>query len=198
MIMNELTAVPTAAMPITAFSEHLHLGSGFADDGAQDAVLEAYLRAALAAIEARIGIALFERRFSWHIHSWSAPDHQRLPIRPVAAVGFVRLINKAGQETMVDPSLYRLRNDSAVPLIETTGNGLPSVPFGGSIEVVFDAGYGAEWSNILADLGQAVLKLAAHYYENRMHSGRGAGGLPESVLSLLEPHRSFRVFGGSA
>ena len=58
MVLVELTTVPTGALPVTEFATHLHLGTGFADDGSQDAVLEAYLRAAMAAIEARIGKAL--------------------------------------------------------------------------------------------------------------------------------------------
>jgi len=74
---------PSSAIPVTAFSEHLNLGSGFSDSGDQDSILETYLRAALAAIEARLGIALFRRRFSWGLYAWSNPNTQRLPVSPV-------------------------------------------------------------------------------------------------------------------
>ena len=63
MVLTEQTAVPTAALPIQEFKDHLRLGTGFADDGVQDALAEGYLRAALAAIEGRIGKALIARDF---------------------------------------------------------------------------------------------------------------------------------------
>ena len=61
MILTEVSAPPAAAVPVRAFAEHLRLGTGFADDGSEDAVLELYLRAAMAAIEARLGRALLAR-----------------------------------------------------------------------------------------------------------------------------------------
>ena len=53
MFLVEQTTVPVASLPVSQFKHHLQLGTGFADDTAQDAVLEQYLRAAIAAIEAR-------------------------------------------------------------------------------------------------------------------------------------------------
>ena len=50
MMLVEQTTVPTAALPVAEFKDHLRLGTGFADDGVQDDVLETYLRAAIATI----------------------------------------------------------------------------------------------------------------------------------------------------
>ncbi len=61
MMLVEQTTVPGAALPVAEFKDHLRLGTGFADDGVQDGVLEAYLRAAMAAIEARTGKILLTR-----------------------------------------------------------------------------------------------------------------------------------------
>ena len=63
MMLIEQTGVPTAALPVQEFKDHLRLGTGFADDTVQDALVEAYLRAALAAIEGRIGKALLPAIF---------------------------------------------------------------------------------------------------------------------------------------
>lgn len=194
MILNELSAVPPEAMPVAAFSEHLHLGSGFSNDGAQVSVLEAYLRAALAAIEARTGNALFQRRFSWVLYTWTNTDTQPLPIAPVQAVEQVRLISVSGEEVQVDPARYHLQKDARQPRIVATGANLPQLPFDGSAEVVFEAGFGPAWDDIPPDLRQSVLMLAAHHYENR--SG-GDGKFPPGVLALLEPYRKFRLSGGS-
>ena len=52
MMLVEETTVPMSALPVAEFKDHLRLGSGFSDDGIQDALLDAHLRAAMAAIEA--------------------------------------------------------------------------------------------------------------------------------------------------
>ena len=65
MMLVEETTVPVSALPVAQFKDHLRLGSGFSDDGIQDAMLESYLRASMAAIEARPGKILIEREFSW-------------------------------------------------------------------------------------------------------------------------------------
>ncbi|MGB8623245.1 MAG: hypothetical protein WCD16_10540, partial [Paracoccaceae bacterium] len=65
MMLIEQTAVPAAALPVSQFRDHLRLGTGFADDGAQDALLEATLRAAMAALEGRTGKVLLSRPFLW-------------------------------------------------------------------------------------------------------------------------------------
>ena len=52
MMLIEETTVPVAALPVAQLKDHMRLGSGFSDDGLQDTVLETYLRAAIAAIEA--------------------------------------------------------------------------------------------------------------------------------------------------
>ncbi len=194
MILNEVSAVPSEAMPVAAFSEHLHLGSGFSNDGAQASVLEAYLRAALAAIEARSGNALFRRRFSWVIYKWARPSCQPFPVTPVQSVEQIRLISVAGDEVQVDAARYHLQQDNRQPRLVATGATLPQLPFDGSAEVIFEAGFGPVWEDIPADLRQSVLMLAAHHYENR--SG-GDGKFPPGVLSLLEPYRKFRLSGGS-
>lgn len=65
MLLVEDTTIPTAVLPVADFRDHLRLGTGFADDGLQDAVLERHLRAAMAAIEARTGKILIARDFTW-------------------------------------------------------------------------------------------------------------------------------------
>ena len=49
-----------------------------------------------------------------------------------------------------------------------------------------------------ADLGQAVLLLAAHYYEFRHETQLGDGCMPFGVTSLIERYRTVRVFAGNA
>ena len=58
------------------------------------------------------------------------------------------------------------------------------------------AGYGPEWSDLPADLGQAVLLLAAYYYEFRHDASSHAPAMPVGVLALIESHRTVRLFMG--
>jgi len=70
MMLVEETTVPQSALPVATFKDHMQMGSGFSDDGIQDAVLEGFLRAALAAIEARTGKITIERTFSVTFTDW--------------------------------------------------------------------------------------------------------------------------------
>ena len=73
MMLSEVTAVPQAVLPVAEFKDHLRLGTGFADDGSQNALVASYLRAALAAIEGRIGKVLVAREFLWIVNPWRWP-----------------------------------------------------------------------------------------------------------------------------
>lgn len=196
MLLMEETAVPAAALPLAAFKAHLRLGTGFADDDIQDPVLEGFLRAAMAAIEGRTGKVLIERDFSWVLHDWQDPAGQPLPVAPVSAVLRLALRSRAEDEEVIDPAHYRLERDAHRPVLRPAGHCLPMVPSGGVIEILFRAGYGAAWSDLPPDLGQAVLLLAAHFYEYRSETALAEGCMPFGVASLIERYRKVRLFGG--
>jgi len=199
MILTEVSAPPAAALPVRAFADHLRLGSGFADDGSQDAVLELYLRAAMAAIEARLGRVLIARSFVWTVERWREDACQPLPVAPVRSIESVTLTDAEGAETAVDAVAWSLVRDSQRPrLVGRFGRSLPRIPRGGSATVRLDAGFGAAWDDLPADLRQAVFLLAAHYYENRSETGVAAGSaMPFGVLVLIEAYRATRIGGTS-
>lgn len=195
-MLKELTAVPDAVLPLAEFRDHLRLGTGFSDTGAEDAALLAYLRAALAAIEGRTAKALIARDFTLVLTAWRWRDLQTLPIAPVRSVAAVRLIDSAGAQTLTDPALWSLVEDMARPRIEVRGAALPTIPSGGRAEIDFTAGFGASWADLPVDLAQAVFLLAAQYFEFR-HDGAGEGAaLPFGVSALIERWRTVRVLGG--
>lgn len=193
MILTELTAVPDAALPLAGFREHLRLGRGFPDDGSEDGLLLAYLRGAMAAIEARISKVLLARDFLWELTDWREPDVQPLPVAPVTALAELRLRGGDGVAVVVDPARYALVQDALRPVLRATGTALPMVPRGGRVEMEFTAGYAASWDGLPHDLRQAVLLLAAEYYESRREAGTGA--MPFGVMSLIEHYRTVRVLG---
>ena len=189
MMLEELTTLATADLPVREFADHLRLGSGFDDDGSDDAVLEVCIRSAMAAIEVRIGKALLTRSFKWQLTCWIA-EEQGLPIAPVVALNAVTVFDRAGASIVADPMSYFLVKDSQRPRI---GGSLPTIPTGGHVEITFDAGFGV-WAEVLADLRQAVLLQAASFYENRAGEGR-VNGMPFGVMALIESYRQIRLGG---
>ncbi len=197
MMLTEITPVSAASLPVQALKDHLRLGSGFGADGLQDGLIEAHLRAAMATIEGRIGKVILSRSFRLVLEDWRDNSEQPLPVAPVTALTSVTLIDAAAVSTLVAAARYRLVVDQHRPKLAAVGLLLPAVPNDGRIEIVFVAGFGAAWSAVPADLAQAVLLLAAEYYENR-YSPAGQVGLPAGVQALIERWRTVRVLGGGA
>jgi uncharacterized phiE125 gp8 family phage protein len=195
MMLTEETPVPSVALPVEEMKDHLRIGSGFADDAMQDGLIESYLRAALAAIEGRIGKMLFRRRFLWVLECWR-DDEQALPVAPVAGIVSVTLADAAGGETIVPATDYRLIPDLQRPRLAGRGKTLPTIPTDGLVKVVFDAGFGTVWTSLPVDLRQAVLLLAGEYYEHRHDDGTQTAGLPFGVVTLIERWRTVRILGG--
>ena len=195
MMLSEETQVPLAALPVEEMKHHLRMGSGFAEDGLQDGLIETHLRAAMAAIEGRIGKMLFRRRFLWVLEGWREAE-QALPVSPVANVVSVTLVDAAGGEVLVPAGAYRLAPDLHRPRLAGKGGALPSVPCEGLAKVVFEAGFGPAWTDIPVDRRQAVLLLAGEFYEHRHDDSAQGAGLPFGVVSLIERWRTVRILGG--
>lgn len=196
MMLSELTTVPGASLPVQGLKDHLRLGTGFTEDGLQDGLIEAYLRAAIAAVEGRIGKVLIGRRFKLDLEDWRTKGEQPLPVAPVSAVVSVTVVDAADVALPVEPARYRLVRDMHRPKLVSVGVLLPTVPMDGRVEVVFDAGFGATWAEVPVDLAQAVMLLAAEYYETRQPGNGGSSGLPFAVQALIERWRTVRILGG--
>lgn len=194
MILIEQIQVPDGDLPIAEFREHLQLGSGFADDGFQDAVLVQHMRAALAAIEGRVSKVLISRDFLLLVSAWRMQGEQALPTAPVSAVQSLSITDFNATAHVVDPKAYWLKKDKHHPVVVSTGLSLPTIPVGGTADFVFTAGFGA-WNDVPPDLRQAVLLLATHYYETRSAVGARAMSLPLSVTEICRRHAPIRLVG---
>lgn len=196
MALNCVELSPPERTPVLVreFAEHLRLSTGFREDLAEDSVLELYLRTATSAIEARLGLALVSRAMELRITQWSSATEQALPWAPVTELTSVCVIDRDGQRSDIDlntvsvplgvaPAVLRAARGLALPKIQDLGMG----------EVRFTAGFGATGNDVPADLRQAILLLAAHYYENRSLQDTALSVIPFGVLALLEPHRMLRV-----
>ena len=166
-MLIEETGVAEADLPLEPFKAHLRMGSGFGTETVQEPVLASFLRAAIAAIEARTGKALISRLFTMTVQEWADPQAQALPVGPVRQIVSVTVVSRDAMETVIEPQRYWLVRDMQAPLLKPSGPMLPFIPPQGSVQVVFEAGLGESWGAVPADLQQAVLMLAAHYYEYR-------------------------------
>ena len=198
MMMISETTLPDAALPVAAFKQHLRLGSGFGQDTVQEPVLASFLRAAMAAIEARTGKVLIRRSFGWSFNTWRDCAALDLPLSPIHAVTQVAQVASDGTPTVVNASQYWLERDAQQPRLKPTRGNLPNIPAHGSVQVTFDAGMAVAWAGLPADLQQAVLMLAAHYYEYRNDTSLTGGCMPFGVTSLIERFRKIRLGGGVA
>lgn len=198
MVLEETGAVPGAVLPVAALADHLRLGTAFQGDTAQAGLLEGYLRAAVAAVEGRIGKALLARGFRLVLADWRGEGAQPLPVAPVSAVTEVALVDGAGARVVLEAARFRLERDMHRPKLVAVSGALPAIPAGGRVEVAFAAGFGAVWADVPGDLRQAVMLLAAQYFEARHDAGDGVAGLPVAVQALIERWRTVRILGGGA
>lgn len=197
MMLIEETAPAAEALPVAALRDHLRLGSGFdlAEDAAETAALAGFLCAAIATIEARTGKVLLTRRFQMQLPDWRDRLGQALPLAPVVSVEAIEIDDGQGTVTALGAENWRLIPDSQRPVILPAGAMLPHVPCAGKVTVTFTAGFGASWAEVPADLAQAVLMLAARYYEDRSFEG-SKGAMPFGVSALIERWRAVRTLGG--
>ncbi|QBF32273.1 hypothetical protein [Thalassococcus sp. S3] len=196
MMLIEESTIPDSALPVDRFKAHLRLGTGFGEDSVQDEVLRSFLRAAMAAIEARTSKILIARDFSLTLNAWRDAGAQPLPVAPVTGIGSVELVDRDGLRQSLAGDAYRLEPDAQRPRLRPMGSSLPAVPQGGAVEIGLTAGFAADWGGLPADLGQAVLLLAAHYYEYRDDTSLGDGCMPFGVTSLIERYKPLRLYMG--
>ncbi len=193
MDLTVLIPPEEGAWPVAAFRAELRLGTGFADEASQDAELRAFLMAAAAAIEGQTSKVLLSRRLRLRVYKWRRPDAQPLPVAPVLQVLAIRLLDRNGEEILVDPSSWRLRADRHRPQIVGTGVILPQIPAGGAAEIDFEAGFGTAWADSPPELRQAVFLLAAELYHARTGT---RGDWPQAVRALIAPWEPVRLTAG--
>ncbi|WBU57534.1 head-tail connector protein [Paracoccus sediminicola] len=197
MILVEETTPADAALPVAGLRAHLRLGSGFElpETSEEDRALAGFLRAAMRAVEGRTGKVLLRRDYRMVLEDWRDASGQALPLAPVSAVTGLSIETADGQARDLPVQGWRLVEDMMRPLIRPRGAALPAVPRGGRVVIRFSAGFADLWDGVPADLAQAVMMLAARYYEDRSdESARQA--LPLGVAALIERWRAVRVLAG--
>lgn len=141
---------------------------------------------------------MLERTFVWQLEGWRQPDAQALPVAPANGISWLKTVTREGVEILSDAGCYYLEPSDQRPMLRASCTRLPAIPTYGYGEVGFTAGYAADWDGMPADLAQAVLLLATHFYEARNEIATNDGNMPLAVTQLIERYRTVRILGGSA
>ncbi|WOI55014.1 hypothetical protein [Palleronia sp. LCG004] len=192
MYLTEPTRIADADLPMEQFRDHLHLGTGFSDDDAQNLILIRTLRSAIAQVEMLCGKALLARDFICIAHAWSDLSRTVLPRAPVVRLDALTIVDADATHHLIKPDRYGIERDIHRPELVARGFALPQIPVGGHAEIRFHAGYGTGWDEIPADLSLATMMLAASHYEDRT----ALGSISPGVQSMLAPYRPRRLLGG--
>ncbi|WP_339948956.1 head-tail connector protein [uncultured Albimonas sp.] len=191
-MLSELEPAPWAPIPLAELAAHLRLPEGM--EVHERGALDLYARAAGAVVEGMTGKALIARKFTWTVTRWRDAFEAPMPVAPVSWINAVTLLDAEGGWQTADPSTYRLIPSAHRPrLAGARGRALPAVPTDGRIEVELTAGYGEDWNAVPADLRQAVMLLAAQYYEQRQISADPVRETPYGVEALVARHREIRL-----
>ena len=185
-MLEQLTPPGAFAVPIETVADHLTLNTA-APELDETKTLERLIEAATAAIERQTQTALIMQTWRWTTESWCTP----LPLNPVAAIENIEVIDASGVAT--DWTGWFLIHGTPQRIGTRKGQVRPTIPEGGYARIILTAGYGTGWTDIPADLRQAVTLLAAHWYENREAAANQLAPLPFGLTSLLAPYRPVRI-----
>lgn len=157
----------------------------------EDVLIAGLANAASEAVQRLTGKALVTQGWDWKI---ARPDGRlTLPLSPIQAITSLAYfdgddvvqaldVNEFYFVSSDDVAILELKSASAWPVMADRPDALT---------VAFTAGFGAA-TTIPADLRQAALMLAAHWYENReAASARSLSNVPSGVEDLISLHKAW-------
>lgn len=168
------------------------------DNGAGDALLEAYIAAAHDACEARTERALITSDWLLTLDAFPVADrynpHAAIALRacPVQSVLSVKYTDAAGTEQTLAPSAYRVSLTQEPALITPVGSWPATLDAPGAVRVSYRAGYGDHPADVPAPLRSWILLAVGDLYERRNASAEQPATPHQFVDGLLQP---FRLLG---
>tara|TARA_R110002110_G_scaffold79732_15_gene208108 strand:+ start:6820 stop:7392 length:573 start_codon:yes stop_codon:yes gene_type:complete len=181
-----------AEEPVTLGEARAHLRLDATDE---DALLGVLVTAARTALEAVTRRAFVTQDWRLLLDDW--PAHAiSLPLAPVQAVTAVTVAG-LDETVTLDEEFYEVDAGGEPPRIAAMRGQawpLPATMMAG-IAIEFTAGYGPA-ASVPAPLKQAVLLLAAHWFEHRdplMANGTEGVDLPLTVAALIAPYRRLHL-----
>ena len=189
--MTPLALTPPALEPVSLSEAKVFLRLDQTDE---DGLLGTLITAARLMIEAASGRMLVAQSWRIVLDRWPHNGEIRLPLSPVSSIVAARVYDAlGGVQTVPEPAL-QLDGAADPPVIRVAG---PVPDIGrtrAAIEIDVVAGFGPAASDVPALLRQAVLQLAARWFEQRGDvAGRDAAALPAEIMALVAPFRRARL-----
>ncbi len=193
MLLTQSAPGALTPVPMQELTAHLRLAHGFADDGAEDGLLELYLRNATAFIERRLNCALIRRGYELRVAHWDRYGCLTLPVGPVTEIDSIRF-ERPGIVTSLETGEWIVKPGEQRQRVCGAGHdALRAIPHGAMAVLTFQAGYGESWNDVPDDLRQAVLLMAAHYFEHRGEDKTPNMTVPPAVQAILTPRQPARL-----
>lgn len=181
---------PPVGTPVTLDEARAQLRLDGSDE---DALLEGYIAAATGHVEDVTCLLLMPQTVAFDLDCF-ADLRRPLPRGPIRSVT-ISYEDVDGSLQTVDPSTYRVRERGGLTLIRLAeSERWPDLPVGGQVVVTAEAGF-ADAAAVPNTLRQAILFLAAHYFEHRtpVNVGNIVNELPMTFKHLVEPYRLWLI-----
>lgn len=191
----ETAVLPIGGGPIDLARAKAHLRIDF---DTEDALIRAYLRAAVASVEKESARVLSPRAVTQNFAGFVGRDGRRaltLSAEPVIEIVTVEHVDSDGAVVTLDPADYRSIEGEPWSLIEPLNGSWPPVETGRRDAVRVRAIAGYETGECPPDLQAAVLLMLGHLYANREAVTQGGSTasapteLPLGVKALCFPFR---------
>ncbi|MES2905719.1 MAG: head-tail connector protein [Pseudomonadota bacterium] len=177
---------PPSEEPITLaeLKAHLRLENDDEDD-----LLSRMISAARLHVESITRRVLVEQGWRAYLDRWPVKRKVALPVAPVNAITQVRVYNDAGDASIISALSYTLDPARAPAVLIIRPAVLAPTAYANGIEIDMTCGYG-EPSDVPAPLREAVLRLAALWFESRVETGRFNMTLSSSAVeALIAPYK---------
>src|SRR5215208_5593238 len=163
--MKTIMTAPPMAEPLSLGEAKLHLRIDGADE---DTLISTLIAAARRQVETAAGLVMVTQDWSIFFDRWPASPIVELALAPIQSIEEVRIYGEDDESSLLDPAHYYadtllrrprlvLRRDRVWPPPGRVANG---------IEIKVRAGYGGA-TEVPEGLRLAMLRLIAHWYENR-------------------------------
>ena len=187
-----LTAAPALEpVSVSEAKDYLRI-----DSAVEDPVVASLILAARLHIEGALDIAMVTQSWSLFVDCWPEDGRVSIPVGPLKSVDSVKVYDADDTAQTVSPETYVVDLSSLRPRLVRQAGAVwptPGRPANG-IEIALTAGYGDTTDKVPQPIRQAVLMLAAHWYEQREPVVfERLDELPHGVADLLKPYRQVRL-----
>lgn len=188
-----LTAAP-AVEPVSLDEAKAHLRIDGSDE---DTLVASLITAARIHVEASLARALITQSWTMVLDAWPDDRVVRLPLSPLQSVDEVRVLDAAGDPTVVPATDYFVDAVGSPPRLVRQSGALWLAPgqVANGIEIDFTAGHGNAAADVPPPLRQSIVQLVAHWFGTRepVIVGEPITVVPLGIGALIAPYRGARL-----